>query len=1049
MSLWLYAQHNVSGIANDQTGEPLPGVNISVKGTTRGVISDVEGKYTLSVPGGNTVLVFSYVGYQTQEIAIGNRSVVNVSMRENVQEIEEIVVVGYGTQSIKKITAAISKLDHSVLENIPYTNVTSALQGTIPGLRVQTTSGMPGAAPRVIMRGGTSISSPNSSAPLYIVDGLIKGNMSDIFSDDIESIQVLKDAASTAIYGARGSNGIVIVTTKKGKPGKFSLNYSYSVSSSEEQRLMKYSSARDYIYYSRWALDEGRKLKPEMATSYSARLTGAYGYGTGNDLTSRTAFTTMYKTPDNEYKLNEGWEEMIDPVDPSKIIIFKDTDFQKLTYQQAITHKHHVSASGGDERFEFNSSLGYIQGEGITISSDYQRFNFLLNASAKITKNLKINSGLLYALRVQHTVPLSNANTFYRNVSLPSSAKYTFEDGSLSPGVSSSVGNPHYYLTGPGAPVGKQGVEITHLYTGGKWDIIPGLSFEPQLTAYKGLTYTSSFQPAYLSGTATTTNTRVASESQPRTTIYQIDAVLTYIKSLTSGHNIEAKAGYSYSYRQNTSFSVSARDAVTDNIPTINASSTYTSASTTESNQVLSGWFGRINYDYKTRYLLSLNARYDGASNFGSQSRYGFFPGVSIGWNVDNESFWQDFLPRNFMELKLRSSYGVNGNLGSLGDYQAQGSYNVSSVFAGVSAITVGDLPNQNLKWEESKTFDLGFDATLFERRLSIIFDYYDRITDNLLTTLTLPYSTGFASIYTNFGSLQNKGYEIGAAVNILPHASKIRWEIAANAAYVKTTILKLPDNGIENNRQGGVQIYDPATGQLIWRGGLQEGGRIGDMFSIRALGVYTSDEDAAKAPIQEYQNSRRDKTKFGGDVIWEDRDGDGKITSVDQDYMGNQYPEWTGGFSTILRYGGFSLSARFDYTLGHTIYNYAKAFADGALQGDLMPTQDFLDKSWKKQGDITDTPRYWWQNMQGNITYSSSYLEKGDFLCFREASFSYTLPSSLLHKLPVKNVRFHLTGNNLYYFTGYTGVIPEEGGQDNGHYPIPRTYTLGLNVTF
>ena len=1047
-----YQSRTVRGIVTDDSGDPLPGVNVVIKGTTTGVTTGADGSYSITVSD-NAVLMFSFLGYLKYEIPVGIQTEINLTMVEDAQQIKEVVVVGYGTQSVKKVTTAITKLDTEVLKYVPYTNVASSLQGNIPGLRVLNLSGEPGAAPRVILRGGASIANPAGAAPLYIVDGVMRG-IGDIPGADIESVQVLKDAASTAIYGARASNGVVIVTTKKGKPGKFNINYSYGITTQKAQRLVEYVDAREYIYQARWSLDEATRVKPERAAQALDRLNGPYSHGIGNDLTKNTAHTTQYLQDDpakdnyNAHKLQEGWESMIDPVDPSKTIIFKETNFRDLTFQRATLQSHNISASGGNERFNFYSSLGYFQGQGITISSDYQRYNFITNASAKITDRLKVDAGIMYSeTRSNNSIRAYDA-AFYRSTGLPATTKYEFEDGTLAPGVSQTHGNPHYYLTGPGALKRNNVAENLTAHIAVRWDILPGLYFEPQLSTAKAWSKSNSFQPAFWNGVSTYVDTRESSSALYSNSVYQADAVFTYAKSILH-HSLEAKAGYAYYYRYSTNYSITGQGAATDHILTPNASTSYTSVSGNETGMALSGFFGRLNYDYDAKYLLSFNLRYDGSSTFGSSKRYGFFPGVSVGWNLDRESFWNNLFPDYLFELKLRGSYGITGNIGSLGDYQWQGVYGASR-YAGQSAITVAELPNSSLHWEQSKTLDLGFDANLWRRRISLSFDYFKRTTEYLLTTLTLPYSTGFGSIYTNFGTLLNKGVEMAVSVSVLPEVSKLRWEIALNAAYVDTKILKLPNNGIEKNRQGGTRVYDTKTKDYIWIECLQEGGRIGDMKSLHQLGVYATDADAVGAPRQMVGgNSLTDKSKVGGDVIWEDKNGDGEITMEDYQYAGNAYPDWTGGFSTSLRYMGFTFVARFDYTLGHTIENYAKSFADGQLQGDVMPTKDYISKMWKKQGDITDTPRYWWGNMMGNADASSRYFEKGDFLCLREVSLNYTLPASLASRLRVQDISLTVSGSNLYYFTHYKGVVPEVGGRDLGVYPIPRNINFGINVTF
>jgi TonB-linked SusC/RagA family outer membrane protein len=1064
------AQTTVSGIVKDVQGNPMSGVTVIEKGRTTAASTDEAGKYNLSVSSLTGTLVFSYTGHQTQEIAINGRTTINIALEKTDSKLDEVVVIGYGKQSREKITTNVSKLDQRTLENVPYPNPLSAVQGSVSGVRVQSWSGQPGVAPRIILRGGTTINNPNGAAPLYIVDGVIRSNIDDIAADDIESLQILKDAAATAIYGARASNGVVLVTTRSGKDGIARINYSYDINFADAgTQLREYTNAEEYIRYARQSiLWTGVKLPSATTTS---RLQSATGYGTGNDLTKGTAFTPQYLTPQNEYKLQEGWSSMPDPADPTKTIIFKETDFQSLTYQTAITHNHYISASGGNEKVKYNGSVGYLDAEGIGLNSDYKRLTASFNSSLQVRKNIRVDGRVLYAntdYRFINGDPQAQfstlTNTFYRSPSLPSTAKYQFEDGTIAPGQSNSAGNPHYYQTGPYALQAKNTRQKLTIAVGGRWDIMPGLYFEPQVSSHQDQNFGRSFQPAFLSNVTTLNSTRAASQSYSNTRTWQADATLTYGK-VFDGHNVEAKVGYSYFNRKTWGVTAAGDGATTDLIPTVNAASTPRTTTGSEGQFVTEGVFARINYDYEARYLLSLTARLDGASSLGAANRTGFFPGVSAGWNLHREKFWE-FMPQVISNFKIRASYGENGNVQNLSEFGWQGLFNVGARYGGGGAITPGAIPNPDIQWEQTRVFDGGFELGLFKNRINVTFAYYDRVTDNLITNVSLPTSSGYGSVQTNNGSLGNKGVELDLNLNVLAPTSKLQWSVNFNASKVKTVVLKLPNNGVEGNRIGGVNIWDPVSKAYVWRPGFgagsvfgdpnsyMEGYRIGDMFAFKQIGVYATDEAAANAPLDmsaavDQVNPANGRKKYGGDVNWADLDENGIIDSRDLVYVGNMFPTWTGGFSNYFTYKGFNLNIRTDFTLGHTIYNYAKVVADGQLQGDLMPTKDYIEKSWKKQGDITDVPRYLWQNSQGNISRNSTYYEKGDFLCIREVSIGYTFPSTLLRKINVSNLRVHVTGNNLYYITKYRGPNPEDGGADNGRYPNARNLTIGANLTF
>lgn len=1071
-SFQVVGQTIVTGSAKDADGNVMTGVTVSEKGGNAATATDNTGKYSITVSNKNGTLVFSYTGYAEQEIALNGRTTLDVQLATTESRLNEVVVIGYGKQSREKLTTSISKLDQKTLENVPYTNALSAVQGSIPGVRVQSWSGQPGVGPRVIVRGGTTINNPNGASPLYIIDGVIRGNLDDVSTDDIESLQVLKDAAATSIYGARASNGVVLVTTRSAKAGSVRISYSYDLSFGDAgNQLREYVNARDYIQYMRQAvLWTGAKLP---AATTQTRLTSPNGYGTGNDLTNRTGFTTQYLTPANQHKLNEGWQSMPDPADPTKTIIFFDTDYQKLTYQTAVSHNHYLSASGGTDKAKFSAGVGYLDGEGIALNSNYKRLTASLNSTLQIRDNMRIDGRVLYAntdFRLVNGDPQAQfstlTNTFYRSASLPATAKYKFEDGTMAPGQSNSAGNPHYYQVGPYAPVVKNNEQKLTIVLAGKWNILPGLSFDPQVSSHQEQGFGRSFQPAFLANPTTLNTTRSTNQSYSNVRTWQADAVFTYLKDIGL-HNFEAKAGYSYFGQKTYSISATGDGGATDLIPTLNGVATPRTTTGSEGRFITEGVFARINYDYDAKYLLSLTARYDGASKLGASNRTGFFPGVGIGWNLHRENFWKN-LPSQLSTFKIRATYGENGNIQNLSEFGWQGLFNVGARYNGEGGITPGQIPNSELRWEETKVADVGLDIGLFNNRVSLVADYYDRITENLITSVALPLSSGYGSVPTNNGSLNNKGFELDLTVAIFNPKSPLQWSVNLNGAKVKTTVRKLPDNGVDGNRIGGVNIWDPASKSYVWRpgfnagavfgnpGSFMEGYAIGDMYAYKQLGVYATDAEAAAGPVDvsgavpaDQVNPANGARLYGGDVRWLDSDGNGKIDSRDMVYVGNMFPKWTGGFSNYLTYKNFNLNIRTDFTLGHTIYNYGRVVADGQLQGDLAPTKDYIDKSWKKQGDITDVPRFLFQNSQGNISRNSTYYEKGDFLCLREVTLGYTFASAALKRAKISSLRLNATGSNLYYFTKFRGPMPEDGGADNGRYPNPRTLTISLNATF
>jgi TonB-linked SusC/RagA family outer membrane protein len=1034
-------QRTVSGKVTDSGGQPLPGVTVVVKGTTQGTVTGADGEYTITNIPENATLVLSFVGMKTQEVAVGTQTNIDIKMEEETIGLDEVVAVGYGTQSKHTVTTAISKLDNKVLENIPYTNAANALKGTIPGMRVQTVSGQPGASPRIIIRGGSSIRNPDSATPLYVIDGVTRSNMNDINQADIESIQILKDAASTAIYGALGSNGVVIIQTKSGKAGKMLVNYKYDLTLSETSRRYDLLGAKDFVYYSRIGMHATGQILPAIM----AQLEGStYAGGAGNDLTRNSYSSLQYLSSENQHKLNEGWLSIPDPLDPSKTLIFEDNDYQDLLFRTGISHNHSFSITGGSERATFHLGIGYSDNEGIAIRTDYKRATLNFSGDIQVSDNVRAFARIMYSNRKDRQVHTNDV--FKSGLIMPPTNKLYYEDGTLAIGRNFGYSNP-MYTTSVYRP--RNLANDLTLIIGGQVDILPGLVFEPQFSWNQITRYNRNFRTGYWNGFASFDTSRNASASFSQNFSPQFNGVFNYTKEFKD-HDLNLMGGFSYFARNNDSFRGAGNGAATDLIPTLNASALPTSVSGEEVQHLLLGYFSRVTYSYKQKYLFNASLRYDGASNLGESNKWGVFPGVSLGWHVDKENFWTA-LPKDLLQLKVRGSYGVTGNISGLGWYQAQGEYSSNQKYDDNSALQISVLPNQELRWEQSKTLDFGFDIGLFNRRIDVVFDYYRRVTDNLLTPLDMPPSTGFSSIITNYGSLENKGYEIGINAHVMPPSSEFQWNLSFNVAKVNTKILKLPPNGIENNRVGGVYVWDAKLGDYAWKAGLQEGGRIGDLYGFKQVGIYATDEEAAAGPV-DMLIPREDKTKHGGDVNWLDADENGIIDTRDKVYMGNLYPDLTGGFLSAIEYKNFGLNIRMDYTLGGTLYYETGARLEGNFSGANAISSKVL-RSWENPGDVTDIPKYYWadQNANWNVWNnrgSSRYYQKTDFLSLREVTLSYQLPNKILNNIRLSDLRFHVTGSNLYYFTDYEGLNPEQSSSDTA-YPVPREFIFGLSVNF
>lgn len=1076
----------VTGKVNDGSGA-LPGASIIVKGTAIGAVSDFDGMFILDNIDKDAILIVSFIGYLTQEIQVKGQTVINVVLVSDATSLDEVIVVGYGSQSRRTVTTSVSKLDKKVLENVPFSNLTQALQGSVSGVSVRTSSGQPGVASKVLVRGGTSINNPEGATPLYIVDGVIRNDIDDINSFDIASLQVLKDAASTSIYGARGSNGVIILTTNTGKAGKSKVTYNFSTQNSQINKEYDFLGGEDFIRLSRLGIKNAADIfggaRPNARDN---NLIGKTPYGTGNDLTSSSPFATLLKSNLTSATISDliakGWQEMVDPLNSANTIMFKSTDWNDVLFQSALTQNHNLGFSGGGEDGTFDLSLGHLKGDGITIFTGHQRFTGKLNAYYKLSDNFSMNGRVLYSSSSNNQV-VSNSVVFNRYLGNAPTTKYLLEDGTLAPGQNNINGNPLYQM---GKMKGINESDKLQLSVDGNLKITDDLMFTPSLSLYTNNQSGNSFQQAFLNGSnGTIDNSRPATKYSNNWSQQQYEGVFTYTKAGTTISNFDAKLGASYFDRTIKTFNAAGKGSPSDLAQTLDSSPIPVSVYSNDTKLVMNSIFGRLNYDYDNRYLLTASFRYDGASNLGEDNKYGFFPGLSVGWNAHEEKFWS-VMPNAMTSLKLRASYGVNGNLGTLGDFQAGGLYSgstngLSNSYNGQSALVNTQIANPSLTWEQSKTLNAGFDIGFNDNKIKLFGDFYNRLTSDLLTNLTLPSNSGFSTVLTNLGGLRSTGYEFELSALIYKQ-NGFDISFGANISHNSNVIEALPSNGNLNNRIGGTQIWDQATNAYVFVGGLQEGGKIGDFYAHRQLYILPT-----QAAADAYNASNRDVyvgkgagnpngIKYPGDAVFEDTDKNGIVDSRDRVYMGNMFPKLVGGFTLNASYKAFSLAVRTDYSLGATIYNEARARFVGQFQGNYGLIAESL-QSWQKEGDITDVPRYRWadQTNQNNLFRSeasgaayntnmfqgnSRYYESGDFFSIREVTLGYSFSEGILNKAKIAALRLYVTGSNLYYFTDYKGLSPEVQGIDGGSslglnsagasgtYPVPKSFLLGLNIS-
>jgi len=1030
--LGVYAQNGkikVSGKVFDSSGITLPGVTVLEKGTTNGAITNVDGVYNISV-NADAVLVFSFVGMSTKEIPVNSQTILDVVLDQETVGIEEVVAIGYGTQTKTTITAATSTIKGESLNQIPTNTVSSKLQGQLAGVSVQTISGQPGNDLQIRIRGGSSINKSND--PLVLVDGFQR-TMSDINPSDIESIDILKDASATAIYGSRASNGVVLITTKRGKAEETQLNLDVSYGIQDFNRQYDLLDATQYLQW--W--------RPRVATSRygtsSAYFVGAYPTATGNDESS--TWTPRF-LQDGE-SVPDGWKSMIDPV-TGNTIVFEDTDLQEILFRKAPQVNLNLSATGGTKKLKFATDLGYTDQDGVAISTNYQRLTGRVNLDFEVNDKIKISTNTDMSYSKSNSFD-NEAALFTRGSLNAPTIRERFEDGTAGWGTNATLANPQWVVETRDVSnqrfIGTFGVNAS-------WKILKDLTlsgsnfYQVNLSTYDYFLKANHFNES-----------RDAEATRNIYSRRQTEALLKYTKTLVEKHNIDFLLGYTDLYMKTDAASLAANGGASDKIQTLNAAPTKLEASTSISEERLISQFLRLNYNYDLKYLVSLSLRRDGSSKFGSGNRFGYFPSASLGWVLSNEDFFPKGETLNF--LKLRASYGITGN-NDIGRYVAQGTYNTGYTYGGNAATLPTAMPNTALTWEKTKQTDIGVEIGLLkQRKIEVTADIYKRETEDLLFTVQLPRESGFSSVEQNVGVVEYKGFEFSLTTRNISRQNFL-WTTRFNFAYNINKVIKLPyREGVDNNRINGTVLADGSG-----FGGIAEGERLGSIVGYKVDYLIDNAEQAANALYDESANGYDPVTgklvgrgtKFAGDFEWIDRNGDGKITSLDQFVIGYKDPTTTGGLMNDITYGDFTLNVFMDYALGHTVVDMVQSWMDGNKATRVATTTSVLD-AWTHPGDaaFTNQPRsdFHDQNHQANLRTSDFYATRGDYLCLRNVTLAYHFPQTILHN-KLRSLQLFMTGNNLYYLTKYKGPNPERGGEighQDGKYPPFRTFTIGAKI--
>ena len=1010
----LKAQHKVSGVITEQgTNFPLIGVTIYEKDKTNGTTTDFDGKYELDVSDKSATLVFSYIGYNTEEIELGGKSTIDLIMETDVANLEEVIVVGYGTQKKSVITGAISKVKSDDLEDMPVTRLESSLQGRTSGVRVTSNSGQPGEGGTVRIRGTSSI---NNSEPLYVVDGVpIGGGIDFLNQGDIESIEVLKDAASASIYGARSAGGVILVTTKKGRSDRMQVNYN--------------------AYYGTQA--PWKKLALLNAREYGILM---------NESSVAAGGSVLFDNPD---ALGEG------------------TDWQDAVFNNnAPIQNHELSISGGNEKSQYHSSFGYFDQSGIVsdAQSRYQRFTARFNSTHKVTDRITFGNTLGYSrirgqgisTNSEFGSPLSRAvnidpitpvletdpdvlsNDIFSNFNVVTNSQGI--PYGISTLVTSEVLNPVAALQI------QQGFGWSDKIVGnvfGEIELIEGLKFRSSIGTDLAFWGGEGFTPIHYLNAANREDLTKYNRSQNKGLYWIFQNNLTYSKQL-GNHYFQIFAGTAAEQNQGQGQGGSIQD-----IPVESLEYASLSFSTDIESQSFSGYeyqnrlasyIGRINYNFAEKYILSATMRADGSSRFGSNNKFGYFPSVSAGWVITNEDFLRGNSTLNF--FKIRASWGVNGN-DQIGDFRY-----VSTVSGGRNYtfgldedLTNGSSPNAianpDLRWEETSQMNIGFDAKIF-KNVSVTFDWFNKRTSDMLLGIEVPSYVGNAGPVGNIATMENRGVELELGYG--KNFGGLGIDFNGNISYVENEVTDLgPDKDFlvgQRFSPQGLEITRTSVGLPI-----------GYFYGYQTDGIFQNNAEVAAYTNADGNPIQADASP--GDFRFVDVNGNGEIDPDDRDFIGDPTPNWTYGFNFNADWKGLDIRLFGQGVAGNDVFKATRRFD---LQMANM-TADALDR-WTGEGTTNDHPRLVMNDPNKNFSRSSDfYVENGAFFRIKTLQIGYSLPRNVMDKIGFRKIRLYVSGNNLLTFTQYSGFDPEIGGGsfgvDRGIYPQPRFYLVGVNATF
>lgn len=993
-------------VTDGEKGQGLPGVSIVLKGTTTGTTTDGSGQYRLTVPEAGAVLVFSYVGYVSQEVNVGTRTAVDVTLQAETRTLGEVVVIGYGTQRKRDVTGSIGSVSAAEIKALPVTNASQALQGRVAGVQVSATDAAPGGAIRVRIRGGNSINA--NSGPLYVIDGFAGvGDLNSINPNDIESLEVLKDASATAIYGARGANGVVLITTKRGKSGQSNVDFESYYGFQQVGKQLDMLNAR------------------EQATLINEAIANDNQYAAANNQ------KPLFFTPDQIQSFGEG------------------TDWQREIFRVAPMQNYQLTLSGGEAKTRYAISGNYFNQQGIIHNSGFKRGSLRINLDRDISAKLSLNNSLVISRSLQNAV---SANTD-GSINAPSVTQSAL---TISPiqSVYNATGGYNRNYTGLFPVENPYALAVEPVNKLHQNRVIENLALNYNPTDWLtvkisgGIDFANTRGQTYFPSTLllSQSNNGIARLNQLEHFSWINENTVTFSRTFAQKHALNVLAGFTQQSTRDEGFGAESRSFATDALTfnSLETGSDFRRPNSTSVVYTLLSYIGRINYVLSDKYLFTFTARADGSSRFAKNNKWGYFPSGAVAWRLSEEPFLKsvDFVN----DLKLRASYGITGNqeIGSYNSIAALGTFPYVFGTTVVTGFHPTRVANPDLRWEQSAQLDLGLDLSMFNDRLSVTADYYNRRTSDLLLSKPLPQITGYSSLVQNIGSIENKGVELAITSRNLAGqgANGLKWTTSLNLTVNRNKVLDLGVNefGKENiiyTGGGSSHLAVPNVGIA------QVGQPLGSFFGLVTDGIFQNLEEV-KAGFQ--PNAKP------GDQRYKDLNGDKKIDNNDRAILGNAQPNFFYGLTNTLSFKGFDLNIFLQGVQGAKLFNLNRVELE-SLNGIINNTANVLDR-WTPTNPGATLPR-----ATASVANQASdrYVEDASYLRLRNVSLGYNVPSDLARKVRLRSARLYVSGQNLFTLTKYLGYDPETNsrgadsntnlGVDYGSYPYTKTVTIGLNL--